>query len=84
MKELLSAITDGVMTKVGNGSSVSHYQPMVFRCNLVQRRTKARVVSPLTEFAVLFSSRSHISLTPYVLLLQVVYAEGLGHRLESN
>ncbi len=32
---------------------------MVFRCNLVQRRTKVRVVSPLTELVVSFGWRRH-------------------------
>ena len=59
MEELRSTITDGVMTKVGHWSSVSHHHPMVFRLNLVQRRTKVGVVSPLTELVVSFGSSSH-------------------------
>lgn len=59
MEELRSTITDGVMTKVGHWSSVPHHHPMVFRLNLVQRRTKVGVVSPLTELVVSFGSSSH-------------------------
>lgn len=55
----MTAITDVEVTKVGHWSSVPHHHPMVFRLNLVQRRTKVGVVSPLTELVVSFGSSSH-------------------------